>query len=781
MAEPWTEENPGSVELGCMSNATSDLSAASSKYWNASTDLGTIQGTLVNWDGLAAEAWRASITSLANSLVESRDRILDGSAAITAYRTATLDISNRASTARYELESALDVYTLPEPNQFTDPTGYAEWQTAQSRAYSREQAARGEIYRIALDRYAADGDAIRALATALPERWADTVAALASVGIGSVGDLTYGTSPDALLELAQRISAGNARPGEFEALALMLGMYEHNEYVMSELFTELGGEKTVDLVDAVGDWGASNTAFAAAALALGVLVRSGLSTGSQNWTEKQGRSFVEGMFSAPTERGDSIGYLFSDVADSALGESLAVAAANAIDELERLNGGTWTQADSGGGLWLGWNEFGIEGNRVADAAGPIFSTLGHYPDASYEWLTDTTEGDDRVQYWFHDRYDNRYWVSQSDEMPVYIQSSLDGFQGVADLWFGSQQAEGGIVYPGDVGDPGVVSNPKEAAELAARIIQALNTGEMFTPENISDAATASFAGSFVVNLPVLAEFLINSDYDLDERLLADQASGYWVPVLTNEELAVFLARAGSHGSGAQVLSDGFSAYQQTLLNMALGSGNPNAIGEALERVVELQAMLEGSTHGQLIESAEAEDARREALVDGISTVVGAVPIPGVGEAVGGLAGFVMDWGQNVLIGAAVNAGSDQIADLWATQTEAAVANFKDLIEGEYSEDLRVTLTSTLYEYFSKVDPTVLVGIEAPTGDLDTWAAEVGEELQGNVATWVNSGYPENPFNDFIVNDLVQSYKLELPGWGFLVEHYAGVVHYEDVH
>jgi hypothetical protein len=304
---------------------------------------------------------------------------------------------------------------------------------------------------------------------------------------------------------------------------------------------------------------------------------------------------------------------------------------------------------------------------------------------------------------------------------------------------------------------------------------------MFTAENISDAASASLAGSFLVNLPILSEYVINGGVDLDLAAGAQEVNGNWVPAISDIELAVFLARAGSHPLGAELLVDGVSSYQETVFNMALMSGNTNAISDALDRIVGLQSALDGAMHGQLIESAEAEDARREAIVAGISTVVGAVPIPMMGEAFGGLAGFVIDWGQAALTGGVVAVGSDGIANMWATQTENAVSSFQELANGEYQQGMRVTLATTLYQYFSDVDPTVLAGIEAPTGDLDVWYAEVGGDLQANFSTWVNADQPENPFPPTDIETLAQNYDLEMGGWAGKVSDYSGVVEYEDTH
>lgn len=759
-----------------MTNATSALTTASTSYWDAQEALGAIATSVAAWTGLAADAWREANTALAADLTASRDRILEGKSAISAYHSTTLSISNRAATAKGALADALDVYTVAQPNQLTDPEGFERWQNNRYMAQYQAQDARDEIYRLALERAAADDDAIRALSAALPDNWTDTVAALASVGITGVGDLTRGLNKEALLELAQRIAAGGADPADYDALALMLGMYENNESVMSDFYLALGGEDTVNLIEAIGDWGANDPSVAAAALALAVLTRSGLSTGSRNWTQPVADEFADSMFDVGQDKGDSIAYLFSDVVDSPLGLTLAIAAANEIDEFERVNGFQWLMDETGGGLWLGLQEFGNDGNRMSDASGPIFSTLGQYPDAAFEWLTDGGTGDDRVDYWYHDRYDNMYWLDQNNaDIPWYI--THDGFQGVADLWFGSQQASGGPVNGGDG-----AATPEDVAILDGRIMRALITSELFLPENISDAASASLAAGFVVNIAGLTEYTIMGNGPQGLLSGATQLeNGEWVPVLTEKELAVFLARSGSHESGAAVLSFGVSSYQETLLNMAMSSGNTADIDRALDRMVALQAAVEAATQGQLIENAEGSDADREAAVSAITLVLGAVPVPMLGDAVGGAAGFVLSWAQGVATGAVLDMGSTAVSDLWASQTEQALAQFDENREGTLQDSIRTTIAQSIYQYFSEVDPSYIAGIDPPSGDLLDWynSDGTGAALQDALEAWTNSGQPDSAFDDNIIDTLAQQYDDKLGNWADHVVKYDGVVKYED--
>lgn len=652
MAEPWTDENPGSVELGCMSNSTSELSAASSKYWNASTQLGTVQATLADWTGAAADAWRGTEASLVTSLLDSRDRILDGSAAISAYRNATQSIHYRASTARSAIASAVAVQERPRPNQDPQSIEYVEWDNDREWASRREQEAQAELYRLALERSAADDSAIRGLATALPDNWPATAAALASVGISGVGDLTRMNNIDAILDLSRRIISADAGSGDYEALTLLLGMYQYNESVMSKLFADLGGEGTVQLIDALGDQYLGNPA----ALEIAQQIRTGLSVLSATWTPDEAQDFVDQMFSTTAfgpesdifgvDQWGAIGYLFGDPDNSPMGEEFSLSAAEAVDSIERegdhiLLVSAANYLTGGSALLLAENP-GMEaamGMYVQDVAGAVFQNLANHPDAALEFLVDSSP--DRMTYWF----DNRDW------------SGADGFEGPAALWYGAIQAD----------------NPPAGVDLATAVAQ-VNSEAMwglagngsFLSDNIDDDAAWDLGAAIGLNLDSIAA-LLGGDYVFTDAegergqpgagvlqylLFGSEGETRPGPALTVDVIAKLLGEVGVSRSGAESIALSVEIHEQGYF--ATAAGNPEAIEQAMERINILTGLVDGSAVGATLADAERDDAVSDANVDLymglIDRAVGLIPIP------------TYTLSQLVSIGTGL--GSDWLANTW---------------------------------------------------------------------------------------------------------------------
>ena len=345
MAHQWTWDDPGSVDLGCMSSATTDLTSASSKFSTAGTTLTGAKSSVSSWSGVAADAWKAAVDSLVTDLSAHRQQILDAKTAISTYRSTCLSISNRAATAKAQIADANRDYAKPQPDPINEPTEYQQWQNDRYMAGYDLQNARDEIYRLALERESADGDAVRALSDALPPNWSDTVAALASVGITGVGDLTRSNNLDALTALSQRIADGDGSDADLAALSYLFGMYQNNESAMSQVFRDLGGESTIKLIDEIGDAVGleTNPEVAAALLLLAGSIRTGLAVGSANWTTAQARDFTSTMLSnetlnMSTDGNAAIAYLFSDSDVNPMGEEFTYQLALAIDRAERVDG-----------------------------------------------------------------------------------------------------------------------------------------------------------------------------------------------------------------------------------------------------------------------------------------------------------------------------------------------------------------------------------------------------------------------------------------------------------
>jgi hypothetical protein len=126
----------------------------------------------------------------------------------------------------------------------------------------------------------------------------------------------------------------------------------------------------------------------------------------------------------------------------------------------------------------------------------------------------------------------------------------------------------------------------------------------------------------------------------------------------------------------------------------------------------------------------------------------------------------------------VDGVSTGVADMWATQTEQALAHFAETREGASEETFRIAMATSLYQYFEQVDPAVLAGIDPPTGDLDEWYAQNAPDLQTNVGNWNPAGYPDSAFQANVIDQLAQDYDGGVGDWVGRVTNYAGVVEYE---
>ncbi len=786
----WTNENPGDGDLGQMSTAATDLGDKVTKVDQVVTSVAN-SATAANetvWSGASGVAWRDKLNGRKARVGEFSSVFGKVRTAIDAYRESVQSIHNSAVVWQDAVREATIKMNTPIMMPAGAPSeAVHEALKPQRDAEERLNEARTQLAQLGESRRTADETLASAIKAALPAGWQETYGALVQAGFTSMSDLGNASAIEKkLLDLAAKINDRDIDPATAAGLAAMLKLYGEDEDIMSSFYQELGGENTVALVNNIGWLGQNDYILAGAAAALGGLTRAGLSVGSRNWSQYQANEFAGSMFESGWRGGEAIGYLFNGLPQHPLGENLAIAGANEVDQWERIGVNAWQSSDPpSGGIWLSMQEHGQLGNRVADASGPIFSTLGHYPDAAYQWLTDKESGDDRVQYWYDDRYDNKYWNDRTGStVPGFIQQ--DDFQGVADLWFGSQQVSGGPAHP-DALDP--VGNRRDAAELANDVMTALVNNPHFVPENISDAASASLAGGFVINIQSFTEYPIGarfpSDHVADVYAFDFNGTMLYAPTLSQEQLAVFLARAGSHESGAEVLTYGISSYQETLLNSAMQSGNPDDIDKALDRVIELQAALDGSTHGQLMDAAEATDEGREDLVDGIKDVIGAVPIPGLRSLGGAVADFVLAWGQGVTIGGVETIGADGIKDIWASQADTVRNQLEALENGPMQDRMHFTIASSVYEYFTAVDAAhasdpgyqpIVGSIPPPTSstDLDTmndWYADHGPALQGKLSEWFQGDNPASAFPNDYFEDYANDYGTKLNGWEIRVRDF----------
>ena len=111
--------------------------------------------------------------------------------------------------------------------------------------------AEGSIMALAQQRQAADEAFVAAMNRALPASWESTRAAYAAIGITSLADLTPNQIAIAMAALARDASLPDNAAARAQ-LAELLDIYGTDQAIMSTLFQELGGAKTVDLINTLG-------------------------------------------------------------------------------------------------------------------------------------------------------------------------------------------------------------------------------------------------------------------------------------------------------------------------------------------------------------------------------------------------------------------------------------------------------------------------------------------------------------------------------------------------
>jgi len=766
MAEQWTDENPGSVDLGVLQSAITDLDTASTAYADAKKAAKSITATLKTWSGASADAWKATAADVAGELEAHRQRLLDARAAISAYRSTCSDISNRASVYRATVHDAMRVLSSDAPRASGDD--YEEWQREhyvwqlkQRQAQDDLSYAQTMLRSLGAERGDADRTLVAALSQALPPNWSHTRAMLAASGISSPSDLTRDKIINAMVDLARAGALASSRDG----LQLLLDMYQDNEAVMSQFFSELGGDDTLRLIDEIGDLlpGAS-VAAAAALLLLANRLRAGLSLGSRNWTIEQSRAFASQMVSDATlasseiDGNAAIAYLFSASDGDTMGENLVMQTAIAIDKRERVEGQFLSNlaVDSrlfGGGTALMFAEHPELAERMpggpdngyerfipsddyaffyVDAAGEVFETLGLYPESAFEFIGSDSAAADRIRYW--------YGGQPGEASGIAHNWVADGFEGVASLWLGASKVEGGPVA--GVYDPAI---GQQEALLTGLVIEALagkdgfGTGNpKFLSENLTDTAAILFGSAITLHLDGIAQALQGPEDGLigtnGGRLLAftDPITGdtQQIANLSSDAFANLLGQVGGNPAGGMTVKAGVELISQAIF--ASAGNDPAALPGAVERVVTLHGIADGAGVGATLGAAERSDAELRATIDrvtgGVESLLGFVPIPG-GSLVGGT------------VGVASGLGIEAWADNWyaADESYPTVADRAATLERLGQAALPSRLAATIYAQCGDA-----LGLAPPppwqagSAAYETWVINTLDGLAENYG--VNSGH-----------------------------------------
>ena len=694
----WDELHPGRGSTGAANDAATRVS-------NRSTGTETVRTALANaatatteaiWAGDAGAAFRTSLTKPQTLCDELKTEFSAVQTALTAYATE-VDRIRVATTAAHQAYATgyatwkaaeqeeslfpLSTYTFNAPNPTLQPGLFVPSGT--KPGLSEMRAAANQLKTLATQRQAADDALVAALAPPASSRWDAMQSALNFAGIDDIDDLTYDNLGDAFANVADEIAEGDLTDENVQAMQDFFDVWGDDTFVMSQFFLEVGGENTVSMIDNLGDAVMVDGLAGATALALATSIRGGLSTGSQIWMPSTSSDFAESMLTgASSSVGGAvaaIGFLFSDEKNHLLGVNLTVAMADEIDRIERdpssMQYGNWTDfSPNAGGRTLAFLEgeqTGLDGTRVDDLAGRIFSTLGTYPDAALDWLTSTDDdpfgdgdlGTGRVDYWFGERD----WSANT---------TGDGFEGPSALWAGAQQAAGG---PADATHTYNPETWERVAALTSDVVRSLIENESFLPENLTSIGQVRLAEGISLSMPYFAEAATESDdlsgtRDSIQTILIGTDLERTIPDVSPDQLAQLLGTASwsdgeTSSAGAQAITASVQQYQDALITLADLRGDADFTQEAITRVVALQSWLDGAPAGTDLAEATRHDAAVQAAIDGVSTVVGLIPIPGLGDVLVQGGSTLIDIGQDVVVGQVTEFAEGQATSAWGNAHE----------------------------------------------------------------------------------------------------------------
>ncbi|MFB8189370.1 hypothetical protein ACFC14_08575 [Microbacterium sp. NPDC055988] len=744
----WDELHPGRGNTGAVADAATRVS-------NRSTGTETVRTALSNaatgtteeiWAGDAGAAFRTSLAKPQTLCDELKTEFAAVQAALSAYATE-VDRIRVATTAAHQAYATgyatwkaaeqEDSPFLPSaftPNAPNATLGSNLWVPSGNKPglYDMRMAAQ-QLRTLADQRETADSTLATALQPPASARWDQMQSALSAAGIDDIDDLTFDNLGDAFANLADEIAEGDVTDENVQAMQDFFSVWGEDTFVMSQFFLEVGGESTVSMIDNLGDAVMTDGFDPAAALALATMIRGGLSTGSQIWMPSTSSDFADSMLegASSTVGGAvaAIGFLFSDEKNNPLGVNLTVAMADEIDRIERdpmsmQNGGWFDTSPNAGGRILAQLEgetTGLDGNRVDDLAGRVFSTLGTYPDAALDWLTSTEndpygDGDvglgvGRVEYWFGERD----WSADG---------SGDGFEGPSALWAGAQQAAGG---PADATHTYNPETWERVATLTTQVVTALTGNDSFLPENLTSIGQVRLAEGISLSMPYFSEAISDSNataadgpFSMNIMVGTDDISRA-IPNLEPDVLAQLLGTATwsdgeTPSAGAAVMAQSVGQYQDALIAIAdLAPDGSDVKADLLERVVELQGWLDGSPAGSALAEASRHDAAVQEAIDGVSTVVGLIPIPAVGDVLVEGGSVAIDVVQDAVIGGASDWASGGATATWANNHEVLLQEQENSAEGR--EAAAREAFSQMLEQLGMTEGRTPAQIEELTGEL----------------------------------------------------------------
>ena len=470
--------------------------------------------------------------------------------------------------------------------------------------------------------------------------------------------------------IAQALEEVVGRPEgteDVEVLDVLVELFGADQEVMGQAFTTVGAAGLIAALN--GTAGTSNHLDETPEQRRSRLrvirgLRDSLAQVSAGWDRSAdgrdaAREFVRereledlGWFLRP-----ELGYLFADQYDNPMGRELTIAVADHLDQLERGDlemPAVYYEPPASPLRDLLWEHAGEdEGSmRINDPTARVLGTLGQYPEAALDWLTDTSPdaysdpvagattptGEARLGYY--------YGVRDSA-------SSGDGFEGVAALWHGALQADGGPFDPAaydtqaDAYDPQTWHDVAMVTTLAAR---GLGENPAFMPESVSVPGSVELAHATELTLPHLIDTTViepdverakgdDAEPTAPGRRLPGLPGVYELPNVTQAAFGELIAGATATEESTTVLTQGARAHQEALTILAREGVNPDRM---IERNAFMQGVIDGAEHGGDAGTAERKDEKTDRAIETVSSTVKAVVPGAAGKVVDLVAGPAVD-------------------------------------------------------------------------------------------------------------------------------------------
>lgn len=515
-------------------------------------------------------------------------------------------------------------------------------------------------------------------------------------------------------------------PEGYEAYLEVFSRWSTDETVTSSFHQTLGPEGTLRLLTQWADDDAGAGLDIEVQQRLLDQMRTSLETATQaaNFpAEDFARGLVEQATIDPEELvGNGIynpsGALAFLLYDGRFSKPFLETVAHDLDEYERVEmkgaPGLWGNRPDQGVDFSGFMPFGSGASPYEnlDPMTSLMTALENDPQTALEFFSDTSapEGvDSRALYYIRERT----W-------------DADGYQAISGV------LDAATTHPDLIGDP-TSDTAHDAAVLASRTVEYLSQRENINdlPEIITrtggDASEhfAHILSTYMVGVDQTLSFGTDGDIDTGaENIYSDafNATLANVPRFDEDGLQKFSLLAMASDDGFAQLRVGLNEYRATKMGVladAVAEHDNAANRDALRDGIYADADLEGFFIRQLGDDKIAEgaekDARINAWVDGASSIVDLVPIPGASRLGQGLANEVV----NLTVDTARGQGADAIKAALATNEAQAVKDSNELAD-ETLRQQEFLVAALLDERGLSANPDGMTDVVRPDGNLLSW-------------------------------------------------------------